>query len=288
MSARRRRRDPIALALMSFLVLLLFFIIAPIVIVIINSFNSVPYSIFPPRGFSLQWYRNLLELRELHRAFVNSLVIAGGATVLALLCGIPASLVLVRSRLPLLGSVKAFFLSPIVAPKVVLGVALLILFLRMRIFATLGSIILAHAILTLPFVIAVISASLINVDRSLEEAGMDLGARPLQVFWLITLPQIRTGAVVATAFSFIISFDQLETTIFLVRPALHTLPIEMFIYMERWQDPTLAALSTVLIVLTALGLATFNLLLRGLDLARYLRREAGPADHQTLRSDLTT
>lgn len=283
-----RRRDPIALALTGFLALLLLFIAAPIIIVIVNSFNSVPYSIFPPQGFSLRWYRNLLELREFHRAFTNSLLIAGGATALALLCGIPASLVLVRSRLPALGVLKAFFLSPIVAPKVVLGVALLILFLRMRIFATLGSIVLAHAVLTLPFVIAMISASLVNLDRSLEEAAMDLGARPLQVFLLVTLPQIRTGVVVATAFSFIISWDQLETTIFLVRPALHTLPIEMFIYMERWQDPTLAALSTVLILLTALGLAIFSLLLRGLDLTRYLRGGAAPAGRKAMTSDLTT
>jgi putative spermidine/putrescine transport system permease protein len=117
----------------------------------------------------------------------------------------------------------------------------------LRRFGGLDSLILAHLMVTLPFAISILSATLVSTDRSLEEAAMDLGATPLVTFWKVTLPQIRTGLAVSGFFSFMISWDQVETSLFLVKTDNKTLPVEMFYYLQRQQDPVIAALSTFLI-----------------------------------------
>jgi putative spermidine/putrescine transport system permease protein len=106
--------------------------------------------------------------------------------------------------------------------------------------------------LGIPFVVAIISAVMLNMDPTLEDAAQDLGASPLQTFWHVTLPQMRAGLIVASLFAFIISFDDLETSLFLVRPRNNTLPIEMFLYLQEYQNPSLAALSTLLIAFTVI------------------------------------
>lgn len=101
---------------------------------------------------------------------------------------------------------------------------------------------------------------------------MDLGAGPLRTFWQVTLPQIRAGIVVATVFAFITSFDETEASIFLVRPSNTTLPIQMFLYLEQYQNPTLAALSTLLIALTVVIVIVGLRFVRGAELARLVAR----------------
>jgi putative spermidine/putrescine transport system permease protein len=124
----------------------------------------------------------------------------------------------------------------------------------------------------LPFVINILAANLVGLDPSLEEAARDLGAPAPTVLWRIVLPQIRAGLVVSALLAFLVSFDQVESSIFLTRGENNTLPIEMFLYMEKWQDPTIAALSALLI-LFAFALAVGGLALsRGADLRRILGR----------------
>ena len=123
-----------------------------------------------------------------------------------------------------------------------------------------------------PFALVLLTASLVNVNRTLEEAAMDLGAGPLRTFWSVTLPQIRAGLVVAAVFAFITSFDETEASIFLVRPSNTTLPIQMFLYLEQYQNPTLAALSTLLIAATIVLVVIALRFVRGAELARLVAR----------------
>ena len=156
--------------------------------------------------------------------------------------GTLAALALVRYRFFGREMLRAIFLAPLIVPRIAFGVAMLIYAIVLRRFGGLDSLILAHLMVTLPFAISILSATLVSADRSLEEAAMDLGATPLVTFWKVTLPQIRTGLAVSGFFAFIISWDQVETSLFLVKTDNMTLPVAMFYYLQRQQDPVIAAL----------------------------------------------
>jgi len=248
------------------------FILLPLVIVVVYSFSSVAYGVFPPPGLSLRWYGNLLAQDAFRGAFLRSLGIGMAATAAALVLGFLAALALVRARFAGRELLRAFILSPIVMPKIVLGVGWFIFFARLGLQGGILPLILAHTVVVLPFVVTILAANMVGLDPSIEEAAQDLGAGPLTVLWRIVLPQVRPGLAVSALLAFIVSFDQVESSIFLVRGANNTLPIEMFLYMEKWQDPTIAALSTVLIFFAGLLVAGVVLLARGADLRRLAGR----------------
>lgn len=274
-SPRPRESSPgglIDLALRIALLAVLAFMLSPLVFIVVNSFNSASFNTFPPQGFSLRWYEFVLGYKPFRDGMLNSLMIAGASTVIAVVAGMLAALALVRYRIVGRGALRAFFLSPLVMPKVAIGIAVFILLIKLRLFGTLGSLVLVHTMLSLPFCIVLLTANLVSVNRALEEAAMDLGAGPLRTFWQVTLPQIRAGIVVATVFAFITSFDETEASIFLVRPSNTTLPIQMFLYLEQYQNPTLAALSTLLIALTVIIVIVGLRFVRGAELARLVAR----------------
>jgi putative spermidine/putrescine transport system permease protein len=250
------------LALWAFTLLGVIFILAPLAVVVVNSFSSVAYNVFPPEGFSTRWYENLAGQAAFYSGAWRSLVLASLATAGSLVVGTMAGYALVRYRLPMPNLVKAFMLSPIVMPKIVLGVALFMFFVRIGTLGGYSSLLLTHMLVVLPFVISLVSAALYNFDWTLQEAAMDLGAGPLETFFRVILPEISVSMVVAGVFAFVTSFDQVETTLFLVRPGDNTLPIEMFLYLQKWQDPTIAALSTVLILFAATIIGGLSLVLR--------------------------
>jgi len=242
------------------------FIAAPLIIVVLNSFSNVAYNQFPPQGFSTRWYSNLFGQDVFYAAAVRSVILATLATAIALVIGIMASYALVRYRLPGSGAIKAFLLSPIVLPKIVLGVALFMFFVRVGLLDNYSSLLLTHVLVILPFVIAMVTAALANFDWTQQEAAMDLGEGPLRSFLRVVLPQISLSVTIAAVFAFITSFDQVETTIFLVRTGSNTLPVEMFLYLQKWQDPTIAALSTLLIIFAVVIVAGLSRLSRNRSL----------------------
>lgn len=248
------------------------FILLPLVIVIVYSFSSVSYGVFPPPGLSLRWYNHLLGLATFRGAFLRSLSIASMATVIALIAGLLCALALVRSRFPAKEPLRGFLLSPIVMPKIVLGVGWFIFFARLGFQGGIIPITLAHIIIVLPFIINILAANLVGLDPSIEEAAQDLGASIASTLWHIVLPQIRSGLIISGLLAFIVSFDQVESSIFLTRGENNTLPIEMFLYMEKWQDPTIAALSTLLILFAAAIVIIALVVARGTDLRRMLGR----------------
>jgi putative spermidine/putrescine transport system permease protein len=238
-------------------------IFAPIVMVIVISVFNQEIVSFPPESLTLRWYTNAWSQRDFARGFVTSMQIALAATLIGVPLGTAAALALVRGRLPGKGLVSTFLLAPLAVPAIVAGSALYMFYLRaeewldMDIKATLGGLVAANVLITIPWTVRLVTASLAGLDRSAEEAAANLGAGPFTVFRRITLPMLRPGIVAAALFSFVASFENLELNLLLVGPGRTTLPVAMLSYLEFRMDPTLAAVATAQIVMvTVLMLAT--------------------------------
>ncbi|GJD48941.1 hypothetical protein OPKNFCMD_1667 [Methylobacterium crusticola] len=238
-------------------------VFAPIVMVVAISFFDQEIVTFPPDSLTLRWYVNAWSQRDFARGFVTSVQIALAATVIGVPVGTAAALALVRGRLPGKGVLNTLLLAPLAVPAIVAGSALYMFYLRaedwldMDIKATLGGLVAANVLITIPWTVRLVSASLAGLDPAAEEAAANLGARPLTVFRRITLPMLRPGIVAAALFSFVASFENLELNLLLVGPGRTTLPVAMLSYLEFRMDPTLAAVATAQIVMvSALMLVT--------------------------------
>lgn len=240
------------------------FLMAPLVIIVISSFSSASYGAWPIPGWSTKWYANLLSQEGLAEAAYASMFIAAYTTVIVTVIGTMASLAIHRYRTFLLRGFATFSLAPMVVPKVTIGLGAFLLLNQVGFFRGATGIIAMHVIVTLPFVVIVVTSALSRTDSALDEAARDLGAGPWAAFRASTLPAIRPSLIAAALFAFIVSFDEVDMTVFLLEPGQETLPVWMFVYMQKYQDPTLAALATILIVVS-LGLAAIAglLLLRG-------------------------
>ncbi|MBI3998653.1 MAG: ABC transporter permease, partial [Armatimonadetes bacterium] len=245
------RRDPIRTALMVFLGLVVVFMLAPIAFVLVYAFSSVSYAIFPPPGFSMRWFVKLFQQEPLFRAAVNSLIVAAMAMVVSLVAGTLASLALVRYRFFGRELLRAVFLAPLIVPRIAFGVAMLVYVVLLRRFGGLDSLILAHLMLTLPFAITILSATLVAADRSLEEAAMDLGANGPLTFWRVTLPLMVPGLAAAALFAFTVSLDEFIIT-FLLTGSTQTLPLFVWGMLRTMLPPTVNAVATVIVVVSIL------------------------------------
>lgn len=249
LAGRRRSRA----ARTGWLVAICAFTVLPLAIIVVASFSTVSYGAWPPPGYSLQWYRNLWEQPGLVEATSLSLRVALATTVVTGLLGLGVSVAIVRYTFLGRRLTRGLTFAPLVVPKVALGFALFIYLNRLGVFdaGTLG-LVAAHVIITLPFVSTLLSAALVRADRAVEEAAMDLGASPVRAFWAVTLPQIRPALIATGLFVFVLSFDEVDASVFVLPIDRQTLPVWMYQYMQRFQDPTLAALSTVLIAASLL------------------------------------
>ncbi|HZS34702.1 MAG TPA: ABC transporter permease [Methylomirabilota bacterium] len=227
--------------------------LAPILVVVPVSFSEQAYLVFPPRGFSLRWYANFFATRELTDALWLSLHLAAWTTAISTVLGTMAALGLTRYRYPGRRALRELFLTPIVMPRLVLGIAFLMFLSRTVLAGSFGGLLLAHVVVAFPYVIRTVSASLTGLDRALEEAGASLGAAPLTVFRTITLPLLKPGIIAGAIFAYVTSFDELVMTLFLAGPRLTTLPVQIFNYLEYTSDPTIAAISVVLVLITTVA-----------------------------------
>jgi putative spermidine/putrescine transport system permease protein len=230
-------------------------VLLPMLAVIWLSFFDQEVVSFPPDGYTWKWYVNAWDKRQFARGFVNSLEIALVAAGIGVTCGTAAAYALVRGRFPGRDALATLLLGPLAVPGVVLGTGLYVMFVQIdnaidfQIVATLPGLIAAHVLLTIPWTVRLVSASLQGVSRAAEEAAANLGARPWTVFRRVTLPMMRAGVVAGALFSFIQSFENLELTLLLTGPGRSTLPVEMLNYLNFRVDPTLAAVAAVQIVL---------------------------------------
>jgi putative spermidine/putrescine transport system permease protein len=268
---RRKQRNIGRIVLYVVTIAILAFLLAPLVIVVADSFNEVSYNVFPPVGFSLKWYEKALFSGFFDYAFSNSLVIALLATALSVIIGTLTSFVIVRYSFKGKVILLTFCMSPVILPAFIFGLGSMIFFFRLGIFGNFASVLLAHVVLTTPYVVRIMVSTLMVFDRTLEDAALSLGANPFQTFLRVTLPNISGGMLASALFSFIISFDEVAATIFLVRPGgLTTLPIEMFHYVEIFQDPAIAALSTLLMILSVMVVLLTSRFLRVVSIGRLL------------------
>lgn len=256
----RRRPSFGRCMLLSSAALVLAFILLPLVFVIWMSVFRQEIPTFPPDGYSLRWFKAVFGQDVFVQGLLLSLQVTAMATLLAMALGTTAALALVRTRLPFKGLFNNLLLTPMVLPGVVLGAAIYVAQIEVEMLTQwplLGSfwgLALAHTLVVLPWVVRLIGANLVGLDPAIEEAAKNLGAHPWSVFWRITLPSIRPGLVAAALLGGVISFGNLEMSLFLVGPGQTTLPIAILQYLEWKIDPTVAAVSVMQILLIAVAL----------------------------------
>jgi putative spermidine/putrescine transport system permease protein len=232
----------------AFVVALFVFLLAPVVLVFPISFSNDPFLAFPPQSWGVKYYAALPARAALMSAFRNSLLIAATVTLLSLAIAVPAAYALTRIDFRGRDYLASLFTAPLLLPTIVLGLAILLVFVRVGLLATFPGIVLAHLTITLPYALRVLSTALTTLPPSIEDAAASLGAPPLTVFRRVTLPMMMPGIVAASALSFLVSFDEVVISLFVVGPRLSTFPVEMFRYVETRTDPLIAAASVVLIL----------------------------------------
>lgn len=242
--------------------LVYFFIFAPLVMIALTSFTTESYISFPPVGFSLKWYLKVFETKSFMDSFQLSVAVSTAATVLALLVGIPGAYALSRYNFRGKQFIKDLFFSPNMVPQVVVGFSLFVfiivsLRLNVRIALLVG---LAVSVITYAF--RIVGASIDSLDFAIEEAGMSLGATRTTVFFRIVLPNISSGIVSAFLLAFINAFNNVPLTIFLSGPGVITLPVAMMNYIEYNYDPTVSALSVLMMLMSVVIMVVSEKLVR--------------------------
>jgi putative spermidine/putrescine transport system permease protein len=240
----------------------LVFLIAPVVIILIVSFSAAEYLSFPPPGLSLRWYRRFLGDVSWRRAIGVSVQVASLTTLFATTLGLLAALALVRGRFRGKGAVYAFLLSPAIVPTIITAMGLYFFFVRLKATGSILAMALGHTVLALPVVVIITAATLQGFDLRLEQAALSLGASRLTAFRRITLPLIAPGVLSAALFAFLTSFDELLIPLFLSGVEAQTLTVRIWNSLTLEVDPTIAAVSSFLIGVTAAVLGASALLRR--------------------------
>lgn len=227
------------------------FLTVPILIIVPMSLTSSRFLSFPPKGLSLRWYHRFLASQEWTDAILESLQIGLLAALLATVFGVMAALAL-NERFKGDNVIRAFIMSPMLMPAIVLAIAYYIHFTRFNQFGItlldrLPGVVIAHTTITMPFVMITVSAALKMLDRNLIYAARNLGATDFEVFRYITFPVIRPGVLTGALFAFLTSFDELVITLFLSGAQVRTLPVKMWDGIRFEIEPTLAAVATLLI-----------------------------------------
>ena len=261
MATSRSSAQP-SLASRFFAAFVVLFLMGPIIIAGIVAFSSGDRLEFPIPGFSLRWFLVALQTPQYIEGLTVSAIIGLGNALLATIAGTGAAIALHRYRFLGRSAVQALVMLPIAMPAIVLGLGLLftLAVYDMRpgiLAATLG-----HAVLGVPYVVAMVSAALANHDGSLERASMNLGVGPVGTFFRVTLPMIRGGVIAGAVSAFLISFDYFSVSLFITRG--DTLPLRLMQQLLAYADPSVAAISTLLVFASLAGMAVLlPLALRG-------------------------
>ncbi len=245
----------------------LLFLLGPFVIIGLAGLSAGETLAFPPQGLSLRWIFAVLQMDNFRASFILSMQLAVGSTALALLLGVPAAYGLARYALPGRELVRTVLIAPLIVPGIIVGLALLrhaVIPLDMGVN---WALLLAHTVLVVPYAVRVVSASLDNLRPDVEEAAVMLGATRVQTFFRVVLPNIRSGIIAAFILGFITSFNQVPVSLFLTGPGITTLPIDMLTSMEFVYDPSIAALSALMALLSIAIVAVAE---RALGLSRYV------------------
>ena len=256
------------------------FLITPILVVLPLSFNAQDFFTFTPEmlrldpeGFSLKHYRDFFTNNEWQRSFKNSLIIAPIATVISVSLGTLAAIGLSQSHVPGRRAIMAILISPMIVPLIISATGMFFFYSDIGNFLenTLGmnknfvgyvKVVLAHAVLGIPFVIITVTATLVGFDRSLTRAAANMGAGPVKTFFSVQMPLILPGVISGGLFAFITSFDEVVVVLFVGSASQKTLPWQMFTGLREQISPTILAVATILVVISIALLTTVELLRR--------------------------
>ncbi len=248
---------------------ILVFLITPIIVVMPLSFNAEDFFTFTPEmlrldpeGYSLKHYRDFLTNPEWTNAVKNSLIIAPIATILSVSLGTLAAIGLSQSHVPGRRAIMAILISPMIVPLIISATGMYFFYSKIGIVGTLPGVILAHAVLGIPFVIITVTATLVGFDRSLTRAAANMGAGPITTFFRVQMPLILPGVISGGLFAFITSFDEVVVVIFIGSAKLQTLPWQMFTGLREQISPTILAAATILVGISICLLATVEMLRR--------------------------
>jgi putative spermidine/putrescine transport system permease protein len=249
------RNGPLALA---FNALVVAFMVAPLLIVCIVAFTPENTLTLPTTHLSLRWFRAVFVHPDFMQSFRNSLALALLAATIATAIAVPAGLAIVRYRFPGREVLNGLLLSPLIVPHLVLGVAMLRAFSLVRATGSFGWLVFAHVLIVTPYVLRLVLAAAQGMDRSAEQAASSLGAGPVTVFRRITLPMILPGVTGGWLLAFINSFDEVTMSIFITAPSTVTLPVRMYMYATESIDPLMAAVSALMVGLTAVAMLVLD------------------------------
>lgn len=233
-----------------FAIIIIIWLVLPTLVIVPMSFNEAPSFNFPPKGFSTRWYENFFTDASWMKALGSSLQVAILTTIVATTVGVLASLGLSKVKFRGKSLVEGYFLLPMIVPGIVLAVGLYSLFLRMNLLGTLPGFVLAHTIVAMPLVITNVMASLAGFDTRLEQASASLGASRMRTFFSITLPLIAPGVTAGALFAFVTSFDEVILSLFIQSPSLQTLPVKIYNSVTQTNDPTVAAVAVLTMVVS--------------------------------------
>lgn len=223
------------------------FLYLPIVVLVIFSFNDNTVTTLPLRDFTWRWYEAAFTNHDLLRALGNSLYVAAFATMICVAFGVPAAIALDRVDFPGKAVFRRAVLLPLVLPGLITGISMLNLFRVMGFDLSLETVIIGHGTALVSVVVTQVFARLQRFNRRLEEASDDLGARPWQTFWYVTLPNIRTAIVGSSLLAFTLSFDEIPVTFFLTGRE-NTLPMYIYSTLRQGITPEINAIGTVIVV----------------------------------------
>jgi spermidine/putrescine transport system permease protein len=225
------------------------FLHLPILVLVLFSFNDSKFSV-DWVGFTLDWYRRLLQRPDILRGLKASLIVGAASTLISAVLGTLIALALARHRFRGRTAFEGFLYVPIVTPEIVVGISLLILFALVKIPLGLTTIVIAHVAFCLSFVVIVVLARLEGMDRTLEEAAMILGADEVTTFWKVTVPQLWPGILSGALLAFTLSFDDFVITSFVSGSGSSTLPIVVYGMVRRNVEPSINAISTIILLVT--------------------------------------
>ncbi len=249
--------------------LIFFFLIFPIIIIIPLSFNAQDFFTFTPEmlaldpeGYSLKHYQDFFSNSDWQNALRNSFKIAPVATIISVTFGTLAAVGLSQSHVPFRGVIMAILISPMIVPLIISAAGMYFFYSRIGLQGTYLGVVLAHAVLGIPFVIITVTATLVGFDRSLTRAAANMGAGPIRTFFKIQMPLILPGVVSGGLFAFITSFDEVVVVLFVGSAGQKTLPWQMFIGLREQISPTILAVATLMVAISIVLLTTLEFLRR--------------------------
>jgi spermidine/putrescine transport system permease protein len=225
------------------------FIYLPILVLVLYSFNRDGVGGFPPRHFTLDWYRELVADSAIWDSVVNSLMVAAGAAVLSLVLGLLAALALDRADFPGKALFRRLVLLPLILPGIITGLSMLMFAVFAGFQRSLTLVFLGHGTALISVATTETFAGLQKMDRRQEEASLDLGATPWRTFWRVTLPNLRLPLIAAGLLIFTLSMDEIAVTFFLIGSD-NTLPLEIWGRLRRGITPEINAVSTLILVVS--------------------------------------